>query len=244
MSARRTLATARRIIRQLRRDPRTVALLFVTPVILVALVKWVFDGRPGVFQRVGVPLLGVFPLISMFLVTSIAMLRARTSGTLERLMTTPISRVDLLGGYAIAFGVMATAQATIVSLIAFGLLDLQIEGPVALVILMAVLNSLLGMALGLFLSAFASSEFQAVQFMPAVMFPQLLLCGLLAPRGEMAGPLEWASTILPMTYAYDALERVARDDVGGRLAIDALIVAVVTVTALLLSAATLRRRTA
>jgi ABC-2 type transport system permease protein len=244
MNMRRTAATARRILRQLRRDPRTVALLFLTPVILVALVKWVFDGQPAVFQRVGVPLLGIFPLVSMFLVTSIAMLRERTSGTLERLMTTPIGRVDLLAGYAIAFGLMAALQATVVALVAFGLLSLSIDGPIVAVIAMAILNSLLGMSLGLFLSAFASSEFQAVQFMPAFMFPQILLCGLLAPRDHMAKALEWISRVLPMTYAYDALDRVARDDLGGRLSVDALVVFGATVAALLLASATLRRHSA
>ncbi len=244
MNAHRALATTIRILRQLRRDPRTVALLFVTPVVLVTLVKLVFDGQPAVFQRVGVPLLGIFPLVSMFLITSIAMLRERTSGTLERLMTTPIGRVDLLAGYGLAFGLMAAVQATVVALVAFGLLDLTIDGPILAVIAMAILNSLLGMSLGLFLSAFASSEFQAVQFMPAFMFPQILLCGLLAPRDHMATVLEWISRVLPMTYAYDALDRVARDDLGARLSVDALVVFGTTVAALLLASATLRRHTA
>ena len=243
MSLRRVTATAARLLQQLRRDPRTMVLLLGVPVVLVTLVKWVFDASPAVFQRVGVPLVGIFPLVSMFLVTSIAMLRERTSGTLERLMTLPIARLDLLAGYALAFGAVATIQAGLVSAVAFGLLDLHVEGPIAAVFLFAVLNALLGMSLGLFLSAFARTEFQAVQFMPAFLFPQFLLCGLLGARSAMARPLEILSDYLPMTYAYDALSRVAVDgSFDRRLALDTAVLAGATVLALVLGAGTLRRR--
>ena len=208
MSAARTFATARRVLSQLRHDRRTLALVFVVPPFLLTLFRYVFDGQPETFDRVGGPLVGIFPFTSMFLVTSIAMLRERTSGTLERLMSMPIAKGDLLGGYGLAFAGVAAVQASITSTVAFGLLGLETEGPVWAVVLIAVANALLGMALGLFLSAFATTEFQAVQFMPAVVIPQILLCGLLVPRDEMAEPLEWLSNLLPLTYAYDALEQV------------------------------------
>jgi ABC-2 type transport system permease protein len=180
----------------------------------------------------------------MFLVTSIAMLRERTTGTLERLMSMPLAKLDLLAGYGIAFALLATVQATIASSVAFGLLGLDVEGSIWLVLAFAVLNALLGMSLGLFLSAFASTEFQAVQFMPAVILPQLLLCGLLVPRDLMAPVLEAVSWALPMTYAYDGLARAASGATGGRLALDFAVVAATVVAALALGAATLRRRTA
>lgn len=237
-------ATAARVGRQLRRDPRTVALLLVVPAVLIALLRLVFDGQEAVFQRVGVPLLGIFPLISMFLVTSITMLRERTGGTLERLMTMPMARGDLLLGYALAFGAMAALQVGLASLVAFGLLGLEAEGPVAAIVLIAILNAALGTALGLFVSAFARTEFQAVQFMPAMIFPQLLLCGLLAPRESMATVLEWAAMLLPMTYAYDALALVAAAEGGGREALwDVAVVAGFAIAALAAGAATLPRRT-
>jgi ABC-2 type transport system permease protein len=244
MSPRIVLATSARVLAQLRHDPRTVALLLVVPCVLMALMKWVFAGVDPVFQRVGVPLLGLFPLISMFLVTSITMLRERTSGTLERLMTMPLAKLDLLLGYAGAFGLVATLQATLVSLLAFGLLGLDSQGPTLLVAALAIANALLGMALGLLVSAFASSEFQAVQFMPAVIFPQLLLCGLLASRDGMADALRWLSDVLPMTYAYDALSRVALDRLDARLVADLCVVGGSLLAALGLAALTLRRRTA
>ena len=232
------------MLRQLRHDKRTIALLIVVPCVLVALIKYVFWGSSDVFDRIGAPLVGIFPLVSMFLVTSIAMLRERTSGTLERLLTMPLAKLDLLLGYGIAFAAVAVVQALVVSVVAFGVLDLHVVGPKWGVALLAVANAVLGTALGLFVSAFAQSEFQAVQFMPAFLLPQLLLCGLLTPRENMARPLEIISWAAPMTYAYDALERVSRGVGGWALVADVLVVCGFIVLALGLGASTLRRRTA
>jgi ABC-2 type transport system permease protein len=244
MSASRTAATAARVLSQLRRDPRTLALLLVVPCVLILLVHELFAGREQVFQNVGVPMLGLFPLISMFLVTSITMLRERTTGTLERLLTMPVSKLDLLAGYALAFGLLAAVQGTVVSLVGFGLLDLEVANPKVIVVALAVANALLGMALGLFVSAFAQTEFQAVQFMPALIFPQILLCGLFVARDQMADWLQVLSALLPMTYAYDALHRAATEpDLGGRFWLDVAVTAGATLLALVLGAATLRRRT-
>lgn len=245
MSARVTLATARRVLDQLRGDHRTVALLLVVPCVLMALLYWVFDGQPQVFDRVGLMLLGVFPFVTMFLVTSVAMLRERTSGTLERLLTTPLAKLDLLLGYALAFGVAALVQAALASALALGPLGLDPAGSVALVLVMAVANAVLGMALGLLVSAFAQSEFQAVQFLPAFVLPQLLLCGLIAPREQMAGALEAISAVLPMTYAVDGMTQLAQtSDLSGDLLVDLLVIAGSAAAALALGAGTLRRRTA
>jgi ABC-2 type transport system permease protein len=236
-------ATGRRVLLQLRGDRRTIALLLVVPSVLLILMRYVFDSDPAVFQRVGVPMLGIFPLVSMFLVTSIAMLRERTGGTLERLMTMPLAKLDILVGYGLAFSAVAVVQAGVACTIAFGLLNLSTAGALWLVVGLAGLNAMLGMALGLFLSAFASTEFQAVQFMPAVLLPQLLLCGLVADRDRMAAPLRWLSDVLPMTYAYDALHRVGGPESSARVLGDVAVVVAVTLIALALGAATLRRRT-
>ncbi len=242
MSVRVALATAERVLRQLRHDPRTLALLIGVPCVLVTLLKYVFLDSP-VFDRIGGPLLGLFPLVSMFVVTSVTMLRERTTGTLERLMSMPLAKLDLLLGYGAAFGVVAAVQASLVSALAFGVLDLRVAGAKWAVILLAVGNAVLGMAMGLFVSAFARTEFQAVQFMPAFIFPQFLLCGLLTARENMARPLEVVSWGLPMTYAYDALSRVTRGVYGGRLGWDVAAIAGFIVVALGLGALTLRRRT-
>jgi ABC-2 type transport system permease protein len=244
MTLRITLATAARVLRQVRRDHRTLALILVVPALLLTLFKYVFTGQEETFNRVGPPMVGLFPFISMFLVTSIAMLRERTSGTLERLMSLPLAKLDLLLGYGLAFAGLAVVQATLTALVGFGALGLDAAGPVWLVVLLAVANAVLGMALGLFLSAFAQTEFQAVQFMPAFVLPQILLAGLLVPRERMARGLELLSDVLPLTYAYDALARATADDLGARLAFNAAIVGGAIVLALVLGATTLRRRTA
>jgi ABC-2 type transport system permease protein len=244
MSPGATAATARRVLTQLVRDRRTLGLLLIVPSLLMVLLRYVFDDQAQ-FDRLAPALLGVFPFVVMFLVTSVAMLRERTSGTLERLLTTPLGKLDLLLGYGFAFAVAATCQALIACATAYWLLDLDTNGPAWLVIVVAVADAVLGMALGLWVSAFARSEFQAVQFMPAFVLPQLLLCGLFTPREAMAGWLEGISNVLPMSYAVDALTQVSDSaEITGTLVRDLGIVAGAAVVALVLAAATLRRRTA
>ena len=237
-------ATAARVLQQLRGDHRTLALLLGVPIMLLGLVRYTVNADSPAYQRFGQPLLGIFPLVSMFLVTSIAMLRERTSGTLERLLTTPLRKADLLAGYGIAFAVVAIVQAGTLCAVAVWLLDLHIAGPVAFVVLLAVGNAILGMAMGLFLSAFAATEFQAVQFLPAFVLPQLLLCGIAVPRRHMAVPLRWLARVLPMTYAYDGLDAVRTSaGVPAVALVDLGVVVALTVAALALGAITLRRRT-
>jgi len=242
VNGRVTVAVTLRVLAQLRRDPRTLALIVGVPCLLETLLQELFRGGP-VFQHAGAPLLGLFPFVTMFLVTSITMLRERTSGTLERLMTLPLGKLDLLAGYGLAFALVAVAQATVVSLLAFGALDLHVAGPRLLVVALAVANAVLGTALGLFVSAFAQTEFQAVQFMPAMVFPQILLSGLFVGRDQMAMWLRWISDAMPLTYAYDALAHTASDTLGTRFAVDVAVVCGCIVLALALGAVTLRRRT-
>lgn len=243
MSPRITVSTAIRVLGQLRHDLRTVALLLAIPSVLITLLRYIFDSQPAVFDRVGLITLGVFPFTSMFLVTSVAMLRERTTGTLERLLTTPLNKLDLLLGYGIAFAVAAAVQATVTSAVAYGLLGLDTAGSPFLVGAIAIADAVLGMAIGLFISAFASSEFQAVQFMPVVVMPQALLCGLFTPRAEMVGWLRALSDVFPLTYAVRALTEVSAH--GAATAMmwrDIGIVLGATLVALGLGAATLQRR--
>lgn len=243
--AARTLATAARVLRQLRHDRRSLALMILVPCVMLVLLRYVFDGSPGTFDSIGASLLGIFPLITMFLVTSIATLRERTSGTLERLLATPLAKTDLIGGYALAFASLAVVQSVLATTVAVWGLGLDVTGSPWLLLLVALLDALLGTALGLFVSAFAASEYQAVQFMPAVIFPQLLLCGLFAPRPAMHPVLEALSDVLPMSYAVDGMNEVRRHTgVTGDFVRDAVIVAACALLVLLLGAATLRRRTA
>ncbi|MFF7409849.1 ABC transporter permease [Streptomyces lydicus] len=245
LSPSRTLATTARVLRQLRHDPRTVAMMLLVPCVMIALLRHVFDARPETFNSIGASLLGIFPMITMFLVTSIATLRERTSGTLERLLAMPLGKADLISGYALAFGLLAIVQSALATALSVWVLGLDVTGSPWLLLLVAVLDALLGTALGLFVSAFAASEFQAVQFMPAVLMPQLLLCGLFTPRDTMQPALKAVSDVLPMSYAVDGMTEVLHHpDVTTAFLRDSLVVTAFALLVLALGAATLRRRTA
>lgn len=203
-----SLTTARRVLQQLAHDRRSIALIMFVPILLMSLLYWLYSDSTHVFNSIAPALLGLFPFVIMFLITSISTLRERRGGTLERVLITPIGKLDYITGYMIAFGVMAVVQSLIASSVAIWLLGMDVAGPQWFVVLVALLDAVLGAALGLFVSAFASTEFQAVQFMPALIFPQFLLCGMLLPLDKMPGILESIAYCLPLTYAVDALQRV------------------------------------
>ncbi|WP_218022300.1 ABC transporter permease [Nocardia amamiensis] len=245
-------ATTGRILRQLRNDHRTVAMILVVPALLMTLLYFIYKDTPAnplnpvpLFDRVGISMLGILPFIVMFLITAIAMQRERTSGTLERLLSTPLSKLDLLAGYGTAFSLAAAAQATVACLVSFGLLGLDAAGSPGWIVLIAVVDAICGVALGLLASAFARTEFQAVQFMPVVVAPQIFLCGLLVPRDQLPDWLEVISNVMPLSYAVDALQQVStHPEVTGQMWRDLAVVAGFAIVALILGAATLRRRTA
>ena len=243
MSIRRTLATAWRVLTQIRNDPRTIALLLIVPTLLIGLVAWLFSDTP-VFDAVGPAMLALFPFTVMFLVTSITTLRERRAGTLERLLTLPTGKLDFILGYALAFGLLAIVQASIAATVAVTLYGLDIEGDTSLLISVAVADAVLGTTLGLFVSAFARSEFQVVQFMPAFVFPQVLLGGVFLPREDMPDVLYAISDWLPLSHAIDALRAVSTGSedsayVAGKL----LVIGAFALGAVLLGSLTLRRRT-
>jgi ABC-2 type transport system permease protein len=242
MNPRALLATTRRVMTQLRHDPRSVALMVVVPTLLMVLLRYVFDSE-RIFDQIAPALLGFFPFLMMFLITSITMLRERTSGTLERLLTTPAAKLDLLGGYGLAFSAVAVVQVILAVLVSVWL-GLSIQGSIGWLLLVALLNAWLGVALGLLASAFAHSEFQAMQFVPVIVVPQLLLCGLFNRRDQMATVLHWVSDVMPLSYAVDALQRTTRSSaLSGLYWRDVVVVLGCALVGLTLAAATLRRRT-
>ncbi|RNM16703.1 ABC transporter permease [Nocardioides pocheonensis] len=242
MNPRITAAVTRRVLIQLRRDRRTSVMLLVLPCVIMALLWWMFQDRPGFgFAALAPALLALIPFIIMFLVTSVTTLRERTSGTLERLLAMPMGKGDFLVGYAIAFGLVAAVQSALAVGLSVWFLDLQVAGPVWMLMLVAVVDAILGSALGLFVSAFARTEFQAVQFMPALVVPQILLCGLFIARADLPPVLHTISDALPLSYAVDAMRKVAGEAnpaVWGDLAL----VAAFAVAGLVLGALTLRRQ--
>jgi len=244
MNGRRMLATAGRVLNQLRHDPRSIALMLIAPSLLVGLFAWLFSDQEGVFDQFGGAILALFPFIVMFLITSITTLRERKSGTLERLMTTPIGKADFILGYALAFGLMALLQAVITVSFAVWVCGLEVTGPLWQLGLVGIVDALLGTALGLLASAFAQTEFQAVQFMPLLVFPQIILGGLFMPRDQMPDVLHAISNWLPLSYAIDTINAVTAGDEGWDVFGPLLIVVAFMAGALVLASLTLRRRTA
>ena len=245
------VATTTRILRQLAADHRSVALILLVPVLVITLMYFMFENaphRPGMptpFNNACLILLGLFPLFVMFIITSITMQRERASGTLERILTTPLRRLDLLIAYGTAFSIAAAAQATLACIVSFWFLGFDTAGSPMWVFVIAIVNAVLGVGLGLLCSAFARTEFQAVQFIPLVMVPQLLLAGIIVPRALMAHWLQWISNVLPASYALEALQQVgAHPDLTYIAVRDIIVVMCFALAALCLAAATLRRRTA
>ncbi|MFZ0230119.1 MAG: ABC transporter permease [Mycobacterium sp.] len=244
-------ATTTRILRQLASDRRSVAMILAVPVLVITLMYFMFEnaphrpGTPTPFTNACLILLGLFPLFVMFIITAITMQRERASGTLERILTTPLRRLDLLIAYGTAFSIAAAAQATLACAVSFWLLGFDTAGSPLWVFVIAIVNAVLGVGLGLLCSAFARTEFQAVQFIPLVMVPQLLLAGIIVPRALMPSWLEWVSNVLPASYALEALQQVgAHTELTGVAVRDIVVVLGFAIAALCLAAATLRRRTA
>jgi ABC-2 type transport system permease protein len=239
----RTLATAGRVLTQIRHDPRTVALLIVVPSLLIGLVAWIFTDT-DVFSTIGPAMLALFPFIVMFLVTSITTLRERRTGTLERLLSMPLGRADFIVGYTLAFALLAIVQTLVAVGYAVWVCGLEIKGSIWLLIAVALADAILGTTLGLFVSAFARTEFQVVQFLPALVFPQILLGGIFLPRDQLPDVLHAISDWLPLSHAIDALNAVANDTedaayIGGEL----LIIGAYALAAVILGSLTLQRRT-
>ncbi|QLL09762.1 ABC transporter permease [Mycobacterium vicinigordonae] len=243
-------ATTARILRQLAADHRSMAMILVVPVLVITLMYFMFQNaphRPGMptpFNSACLILLGLFPLFVMFIITSITMQRERASGTLERILTTPLRRLDLLLAYGTAFSIAAAVQAVVACIVSFWFLGFTTTGSPVWVFAIAVANAVLGVGLGLLFSAFARTEFQAVQFIPLVMVPQLLLAGVIVPRSAMPGWLHWISNLMPASYALEALQQVgAHPGLTATTVRDMVVVLGFAVASLCLAAATLRRRT-
>jgi ABC-2 type transport system permease protein len=195
----------------------------------------------------GGPFIGLLVFLLVYVVTSVSFLRERTLGTLERLMASPLRRTEIVVGYLLGFTLVALVQAA--EVLGFGLLvlDLYNAGSVWLIFGLELLLAIGAVSLGIFLSTFARNEFQAVQFIPLVVVPQVLLSGLLVPVENEPEWLQIVSNVLPLTYAVDALREVMLKgaDLASDLVLrDVAVLASFCVVAVVAAAATLRREVA
>ena len=242
MSVDRTLAIALRILRQISRDRRSLALIIVAPIVVMALVGFSFGDQQGVLDRIAPGLIAVFVLFFTFVLTGVSFLRERAQGTLERLLTTPVGHADILVGYTTGFFVLAMVQSVIV--VTFTLLVLQVNYQGSLWQIWTVLVPLVvvGVSLGIFISTFARNEFQVVQFIPLLLAPQIFLSGVIAEVDKMPAVLEVLAYLLPLTYAVDGLQDIMlRGDSLGSLGLELGVLALYVVALLTAAAVAVRR---
>ena len=205
MSLDRIFAVSGRIIRQIIKDRRSVALIILAPVLVMTLVGFsLFDER-SILNRITPALLGVFVLFFTFLLTGVSFLRERSQGTLERLKITPVSRADLLVGYLLGFLLFAMLESVVILAYTVLVLPVTYQGEIWQVFVVLVLLTIVAVSLGILVSTFAKNEFQVVQFIPLVIVPQIFLTGVVVPVEGMPWLLENISKVLPLTYAVDML---------------------------------------
>jgi len=239
----RALAITGRVLKQISNDHRTVALMVAVPSLLVGLFSWMLNSQKQ-FDVIGPRLIGLFPFTVMFLLASITTLKERQSGTLERFFTMPMKRGEFIVGYAVAFGLMAVIQGSVTLWFAVTFCNLSVDDNLWLLLFAAVSNAILGMSLGLLASAFARSEFQVIQFMPAFIFPQIILGGLFIPVAQMPDLLQTISEWLPLTHALRALSDIAEKASQSDIEREIWVVLSVSVGSLILGSLTLRKKTA
>ncbi len=232
---------ARRIISQLIRDRRTMAMIVVVPVVIMTLIGLSFPDE-GVLDYIAPALLATLALFFSFLLTGISFLRERSQGTMERLMASPLSRLDMVVGYLLGFFIFALTQTLIIVLFTIYVLDVNYYGDLWQIFVFQIVVIAAAVNLGIFLSTFARNEFQMVQFIPLIIVPQIFLCGVIWPVEQMPDYLQWLSSVLPLTYAVDGLRGImlfgkSLADVGLELAV----LAGFTIVISILAATTLRR---
>ena len=204
---RQALTIAARIIRQLVRDRRTIVLIVAVPLIVMTLIGLSFpEGQ--VLDYIAPALLATLALFFSFLLTGISFLRERSQGTMERLMASPVSRPDVVVGYLFGFFVFALAQTLIILLFTIYVLDVRYSGDLRQIFVFQVVVIAGAVNLGIFISTFARNEFQMVQFIPLILFPQIFLCGVIWPVEQMPEYLQWLSKVLPLKYAVDGMRGI------------------------------------
>jgi len=235
---------AQRIIVQLVHDRRTLGLLIVVPLVIASLVGVsVPDKR--MLDYTTPAILAVLILFFGFLLAGISFLRERSQGTLERLMASPVTRLDIVGGYLLGFLVFALLQTLIIFFYMIYVMDVSYKGELWQILIFQILIGLSAVCMGIFFSVFARNEFQMMQFIPLIIIPQMFLCGLLWPVSQMPDYLQWLANILPMTYGVDGVRALMQEGKGlADIGKDIAVLGAYTIGMLLLASLTLRRGSA
>jgi ABC-2 type transport system permease protein len=235
------MTIAGRLMRQLMRDRRTLGLIVVVPLVIMSLIGLSFP-EGDILSNIAPALLATLALFFSFLLTGISFLRERSQGTMERLMASPVSRLDIVIGYLFGFFLFALTQTLIVVLFTIYVFDIKFLGDLWQILVFQVMVITGAVTLGIFTSTFARNEFQMVQFIPLIIVPQIFLSGVLWPVEQMPDYLQWLSAIMPLRYAIDGLRDIMVSgssllDVGFELAV----LSGFTVVTSILAAITLRR---
>jgi ABC-2 type transport system permease protein len=236
-----TLTIAGRVIHQVIRDRRTLALIVIVPLVIMSLIGLSFPDE-GVLDYIAPALLATMALFFSFLLTGISFLRERSQGTMERLMASPVSRLDIVLGYLFGFFLFALTQTLIVVLFTIYVFDINYSGDLWQILVFQIVVITGAVTLGIFTSTFARNEFQMVQFIPLIIVPQIFLSGVLWPVEQMPEYLQWLSSIMPLKYAIDGMSNImlygqSLLDVGFELAV----LAGFTIATSVLAAIVLRR---
>jgi ABC-2 type transport system permease protein len=208
-----TLAIAKRTVVQLVRDPRTLVLIIIVPLVIASLVGVSLPSKQ-ILNETLPAILAMLILFFGFLLSGIAFLRERSQGTRERLMASPVTRFNILVGYLLGFLLFAILQTLILFFYAIYVLKANSNGQLWQIIIFQILIGILAVCLGIFVSAFAKNEFQMIQFIPLIIVPQAFICGLLFPVSQMPDYLQWLAKFLPLTYAVDGIRAMMLDGQG------------------------------
>lgn len=235
------LTISGRLMRQLIRDRRTLGLIIVVPVVIMSLIGLSFPYE-GILDKIAPALLATMALFFSFLLTGISFLRERSQGTMERLMASPVSRLDIVIGYLCGFFLFALTQTLIIVLFTIYAFGIDFQGDLWQILVFQVFVITGSVTLGIFISTFARNEFQMVQFIPLIIIPQIFLSGVLWPVSQMPDYLQWLSAVMPLRYAIDGLNDIMLQgkgllDLGFELAV---LTGFAVVTSIL-AAVTLRR---
>ena len=242
--SRSTLTVARRVMLQVVRDRRTIALLVVVPLVIASIVG-VSVPEKRILDYTAPAMLAFLILFFGFILTGISVLRERTQGTMERLMASPVSRLDIVAGYLLGFLLFALLQTLIIFFYMVYVLKINYYGELWQILVFQVIIGIGAVCLGTFFSVFAKNEFQMMQFIPLIIIPQIFLCGVLWPVSQMPEYLQWVAKFLPLTYGVDGIRALMLQgqdllDIGKEIGV----LAGYAAGLLILAAITLRRGSA